>query len=430
MGRRGFTLLEMGFVVGVVGIIILFTANLSSTQHRLQSGEHRADMVVQDVLDIMEATWAWSVDHSTVASGWQWPYDSSTTLIDMDQLETDLYLYHPRTTRYRERCEPTNACAQWDYEFRGWDRDGTTAIAKLTDDPTKADDLVIKFIIAEERRIVDSIVARIPYGRIESTGTNNAGTPQAYTIYNIEARLFKENSPITTGSQFVGVSSGNITTVPSSTSITFDDGDMQGIRWMSREILDSGIGREDEPGTPLTTQSEKGGEVLAMLDGGMQIGTINDKNNWTHASAKIMSGYMEAKSESTEATIGAQTARYPSVTPTLVSVENQTKIGVSGGTPIWETIGQKSSVSTVLDPERRFRLEYKKGNNSWDMYFAYGESGHKSLQCRLCRLERLLDTYKADMSHDHANQILIEDLTSNTYEDYSCSKFTATYCGY
>ena len=415
--RQGFTLLEMGFVIGVAGIIILFTASLSSTQHKLQDSEHRADGVVQDVLDIIDVTWAWSTTNSTTTA-WHWPYYPSTTTISINKLKDDNYIKRLPTTRYPEICEPLNTCSNdWDYKLTGWDRDsGTTATAKVTDNAANADDLIVQFRIAEEPRVRDAIIARIPYGRLTNTTTHSSGT----IFYDIEARLLQDNSPIATGSQFV-------TWKAPTRDIKFDEGDLQGVSWLGRETPDRAI-PGDAPGTILSIQGASGGEVLAMIEGGVQIGTWNDKTQWTSKN-KVVSGYMEVKSESDEATMGARTELYLQAPPTSSSyLMHETKIGVSGGVPIWETIGNQGAAATTTDPERRFRLEYKKGNQSWDMYFANQLTGHKSLQCRLCKLERLLDTYKADMSDGHASDPNLVDLTLNTYTDDSCSSFTASDC--
>ena len=184
------------------------------------------------------------------------------------------------------------------------------------------------------------------------------------------------------------------------------------------------VDHEVFPGFPYNNQSYAGGAALAMLTEGVYLGTFYNKS--THARAQNLSGYMAVESDSSEATMGAVVELNRGVSN---HTKHELKVGTQDEVPIIEVIGY-SGRSGSPDPERRFRLEHKEGDRSWDMHFAYGYSTSMSLQCRLCRLEHLIDCYKSEISHNPTHSPFIIDISARNYEDYSCDSFGPDECGY
>lgn len=141
-GRRGcrrpsggFTLVEVGFVVGLLGLLAVLVSDFYITQLNLRYASQRADGAVRDMRQIVDAALAWREGD---VNGF-WPHDG--TRIAIGQLATDGYLPRIPANRYTG-CGGPAACGG--YSLVGWDRDAAGTTGAYTERFMNADDLVVR----------------------------------------------------------------------------------------------------------------------------------------------------------------------------------------------------------------------------------------------------------------------------------------------
>lgn len=169
---QGFTLIEVGLVVGILALLAVLVSDFYVQQLKLRYTRERADGAVRDMRQIMDAALAWRDGN---VNGF-WPNDA--TKIDIDQLTTDGYLPRIPPNRYGD-CRP--ACGQ--YELTGWDRDFQPH-GRYTDDFMEAEDLIVRVDVWGAD--AHGIAAQLPLGEASRPPGTTAPTDQRYRV---EARL-------------------------------------------------------------------------------------------------------------------------------------------------------------------------------------------------------------------------------------------------
>ncbi len=188
----GFTLIEIGLVVALLGFIAVLVADFYASQMSLRHGVQRVEGTVRDARSILDASVAWAA-----VNGDEWPNDRATPqpAITVEKLVEEGYLIRIPWTRYA-------GCAGGCREFSitGWDRAAartsapaspcagppdhaqSTASGNYDTNPT-ADDLVLCFDVrgSSDAR---AIASRLPQGRLFQT-VSQAGTDS----YQIETRV-------------------------------------------------------------------------------------------------------------------------------------------------------------------------------------------------------------------------------------------------
>lgn len=188
----GFTLIEVGVVVALLGFIAVLVADFYANQLSLRHTTQRVEGTVRDARSIIDASVAWSA-----VNGYEWPNDRaiSQPAINLEKLVEEGYLIHVPGIRY-EGCE--GGCRG--FAITGWDRaaarasvpatpcmgppDHTMSVASGNYDPNPAaDDLVLCFDVrgSSDAR---AIASRLPQGRVFQT-TGQIGTD----AYQVEARI-------------------------------------------------------------------------------------------------------------------------------------------------------------------------------------------------------------------------------------------------
>lgn len=169
---HGFTLIEVGLVVGVLALLAVLVSDFYVQQLNLRYARERADGAVRDMRQIMDAALAWRDGN---VNGF-WPNDA--TKIDISQLTTDGYLPRIPPNRYTD-CRGPTACGE--YELLGWDRD-VQPRGGYTDDFMKAEDLVVRVDVWGAD--AHGIAAQLPLGEafLATTAPSNQR-------YRVEARL-------------------------------------------------------------------------------------------------------------------------------------------------------------------------------------------------------------------------------------------------
>ena len=136
-GARGYTLIELALVIGILGIVALAVTDFYLSQLSLDRANRRVEGVVRDVQLILDASVYWKEENMGL-----WP-NQDPTEIDIEALVEYGYLRAIPPNRYR-LCP--GGCG--DYEMTGWDRNfypGPPRRGGEVDDPMAADDLVINF---------------------------------------------------------------------------------------------------------------------------------------------------------------------------------------------------------------------------------------------------------------------------------------------
>ena len=228
--RHGFTLIEMGLVIGLIGLIVLFMADFYSQQLKLKTDEHRIDGVVRDVWSIVDASRAWAARNAG-----DWPNDENATtpLVSINQLVQRGYLRAVPETRFPSDC---GASGCDDYTLIGWNR----STAATTNSSLLADDLLIRFSIpggAGGYR-AERIASRIPLGYASHVQGDE---------YMIEARLIRGGATAG-GLDYVRLLNEDRT-------VEFSDGDLQGIRRIARETQMGGGGNVSGTGISMDTDA-------------------------------------------------------------------------------------------------------------------------------------------------------------------------------
>ena len=182
-GRRqraqGFTLIEVGLVVGVLALLAVLVSDFYIAQLNLRYAKERADGAVRDMRQIMDAALAWRDGNPNDF----WPNDANR--IAIGQLATDGYLPRIPPNRYTG-CSGPAACGQ--YTLLGWDRDvsagaracASAGVGPYTDDFMDAEDLVLRVNVWGAD--AHGIAAQLPLGEAFLL----SGTSRRYCV---EARL-------------------------------------------------------------------------------------------------------------------------------------------------------------------------------------------------------------------------------------------------
>ena len=169
--QRGFTLIEVGLVISVLGLVAVLVSDFYITQLNLRYANQRADGAVRDMHAIINSALAWREQD---LNGF-WPHDANR--ITINQLRTDGFLPYIPDNRYAG-CPGASACGG--YSLAGWDRDAG-ANGDYTDDFMDADDLVVRVDVWGADH-AHSIASQLPLGTASQHGT---GAQR----YRIEARL-------------------------------------------------------------------------------------------------------------------------------------------------------------------------------------------------------------------------------------------------
>ena len=195
IGRRaGFTLLEMGLVIAILGLLAVLIADFHINQLNLRTAERRIDGVVRDVRTIVDASLAWA---ATNPDG-RWPHNvSGDRAIGIDRLSEDKLLTALPSNRYL-RCPGRNpgqpdADECQPYTLIGWDRgdrvrDGAYRLAYSANaaDPNNPEDLVVRFTMPGSH--AHTVAAQLPQG------TAWLDDPDVPDIYRVEARILQGGS--------------------------------------------------------------------------------------------------------------------------------------------------------------------------------------------------------------------------------------------
>ena len=234
---RGYTLIELALVVGVLGLLAIAITDFYLGQLNLDRANRRIEGTVRDVHTILDASVQWK---ETNVFG-HWPSDVNEILTE--PLVDDGNLPFIPQIRYFE-CPM--GCG--DYEITGWDRDAHPMPPRgdYVEDPMDADDLVIRFDVwgTGDARLIAS---QLPNGMVLPPQGDQIDTVER----TIEARLTEdvaagqymrlrnELRPVVFGHE-AGEPGGDLQGVASITAGTHDD-----------PALAQGPGiRLRDPGTP------------------------------------------------------------------------------------------------------------------------------------------------------------------------------------
>ena len=174
----GYTLIEVGLVIGLMGLLAVAVADHYLSQLRFDRSHNRVDGTVADVRSIIDAAILWRESHLPSL----WPNEAN--VIDPKPLVDDGYLPFLPPNRYRYfECGSAPVCTE--YELTGWDRSMPGGPPPdYTEDPLEAEDLVVQFNVwgFSEAKLIAS---QLPVGRVLDQVGNQVGT-EAHTV---EARI-------------------------------------------------------------------------------------------------------------------------------------------------------------------------------------------------------------------------------------------------
>ena len=217
-GARGYTLIELALVIGILGIVALAVTDFYLSQLSLDRANRRVEGVVRDVQLILDASVYWKEENMGL-----WP-NQDPTKIDIEALVEYGYLRAIPPNRYR-LCP--GGCG--DYEMTGWDRNfypGPPRRGGEVDDPMAADDLVINFRVwgPGDARLIAS---QLPQAEVLPPTAAQQGTDErtvkARLLGNVASaqfvRLHNERRPVV----FSGLNKGNLQRVASITASTHAD---------------------------------------------------------------------------------------------------------------------------------------------------------------------------------------------------------------
>ncbi len=193
-GATGFTLIEMGVVVALIGFIAVLVADFYANQLSLRHAVQRVEGTVRDARSIIDASVAWAA-----VNGDEWPNDRAIPdpAITLEKLVEEGYLIHVPGIRYTG-CAGTGGCRG--FALTGWDRAAARASVLATpcmgppehalsaasgnyDANPAAHDLVLCFDV-QGGSDARAIASRLPQGRLFQT-VEQLGTD----AYQVEARI-------------------------------------------------------------------------------------------------------------------------------------------------------------------------------------------------------------------------------------------------
>ena len=166
----GYTLIEVGLVVLLLGLVSVMVADYYVNQLRLDKENRRVNGTVRDMQTLIDASVLWAE-----AFG-RWPNDAD--LIDLDALVAAGFL--TEVTRPRNRYAECADCE--DYALAGWDRDVLRQDGKgdYTSLASAAEDLVVR-VRTNRRADAELIASQLPLGQV---------TEASPGVYEIETRVF------------------------------------------------------------------------------------------------------------------------------------------------------------------------------------------------------------------------------------------------
>ena len=166
----GYTLIEVGLVVLLLGLVAVMVAEFYANQLSLDKGNRRVDGTVRDMRILIDASVLWAE-----AFG-RWPNDAD--VIDLDALVAAGFLTD--VTRPRNRYAGCADCEG--YVLAGWDRDvvGEDGKGDYTSLASAAEDLVVR-VEANSRTDAELIAGQLPLGHAAETRPG---------VFEIEARVF------------------------------------------------------------------------------------------------------------------------------------------------------------------------------------------------------------------------------------------------
>lgn len=165
----GYTLIEVGLVVLLLGFVTVMVADFYVNQLRMDRDMRRVAGTVRDMQALIDASVLWAE-----AFG-RWPNDAD--VIDLDALIAAGFL--TEVARPRNRYPACADCE--DYALAGWDRDviGPDGQGDYTPLASAAEDLVVR-VETNRRTDADLIAGQLPLGHITETSPG---------VYEIEARV-------------------------------------------------------------------------------------------------------------------------------------------------------------------------------------------------------------------------------------------------
>ena len=247
-GARGYTLIELALVIGILGIVVLAVTDFYLSQLSLDRANRRVEGVVRDVQSILDASVYWQEENMGL-----WP-NEDTIKIDIEALVESGYLRAIPPNRYR-LC--SGGCG--DYYMTGWDRDahpGPPLRGDYERDPMDANDLVIRFNVwgPGDARLIAS---QLPQAEVLPPTAAQQDTDER----TVEARLLKERA----SGQFVRLRNEG-------RPVVFSDaaGDLQGVAAITVSSMhdDGDLDEATGPGIRLTDDDGGSKEV--------QVGILND----------------------------------------------------------------------------------------------------------------------------------------------------------
>ncbi len=249
IGRRrasGFTLIEVGLVVGLLSVIAILVANYYVNSLSIRHAERRVEGAVRDVRAIVNASIAWK--ESNVFG--YWPNDLNA--ITIMQLQEDGYLSDLPANRFLV-CG-ANDCGP--YVLLGWDRDpGGTPPGDYTDDFMEAEDLVVRFHVWGRDAV--SIAAQLPLGRATKL-------PGAGEEHVVEVRVTREG----VAERFVRLRNEGRELVFAQGEVggvEFPLGDLQGVARIARAP------QPDDPAYDVFTGDQTSGVAIELTPVGVEL---------------------------------------------------------------------------------------------------------------------------------------------------------------
>ena len=193
----GFTLIEVGLAIALLGVIVLMVAEFYVNQVNLGRESRRVSGTVLDMHTIIDASVLWQEAYGF------WPNDAVTDVIGVPPLVAQGFLSD--ATLPRNRYIECVDCAE--YAILGWDRDaGPGALGDYTTRATEADDLVVR---AEVPRLADAwtIAGQLPQGHVVGLGLGlgqgqgqgqGQGTPPT-PPFVVESRIYTGEASVAEG---------------------------------------------------------------------------------------------------------------------------------------------------------------------------------------------------------------------------------------
>jgi len=171
---KGYTLVEVGLVIGLMGLLAVAVADHYLSQIKFERSDQRVEGAVSDVRSIIDAAILWRESHLPSL----WPNEANA--IDAGPLVDDGFLPFLPPNRYRYfECESGGGCSN--YDLTGWDRGVVGGPPPgYTEDPLEAEDLVVQFNVwgLGEAKLVAS---QLPFGRVLDQEAGQLGS-EAYTV--------------------------------------------------------------------------------------------------------------------------------------------------------------------------------------------------------------------------------------------------------